>query len=175
MGFATLAVTYWSTHFGATACEYVLHYDTLKGTSEQQMWMTLTPTQCKQIDLDASKKTVVFGIDQLEVDQGIVFQYLIPFRLRMSLQSQAPCPRAFVVPGCQRPDNVDFCKESEAWRCWSLGCFNCAMGKVCTCGNLEDYGMEPRHYAWVFSLQATDYNATLRISGGSTQADATTE
>ena len=124
--------------------------------------------------LESAKRPVVFGIDQLEIDQGMVFQYLIPFKLRMSLQSEAPCPRAIVTPGCGRPDIVEFCKESEAWRCWALGCFNCAMGKVCTCGNLEDYGTNPQHYTWVFNLQATDFNATLRVSGGTTQVDPST-
>ena len=110
LGFAVLAIAYWSTHFGVAACEDVLHYDTLKGENERQMWMTLSPAQCKQVGLESAKRPVVFGIDQLEIDQGMVFQYLIPFKLRMSLQSEAPCPRAFVTPGCGRPDNVEFCK-----------------------------------------------------------------
>ena len=174
LGFAVLAIAYWSTHFGVAACEDVLHYDTLKGENERQMWMTLSPAQCKQVGLESAKRPVVFGIDQLEIDQGMVFQYLIPFKLRIALQSEAPCPRGFVTPGFGRPDNVEFCKESEAWRCWALGCFNCAIGKVCTFGNVEDYDTNPQHYAWVFNLQATDLDATLRVFGRTTQVDLST-
>ena len=92
LGFGVLAIAYWTTHFGASGCEDVLHYDTIRGLEEQQVWMTLTPSQCKQIGLEEAKKPVVFCLEQLQVDQGLTFLYLIPFKMRMSLESQAPCP-----------------------------------------------------------------------------------
>ena len=70
-GLIVLAIDYAITNRQDFACEQSLHFDTIGGDSEQEIWMTLDENTCKRVGIESAKRPLHIKRDHLEVDHGV--------------------------------------------------------------------------------------------------------